>query len=449
LREEKWAWLTLQPTWKRFYPEGALAAHTLGWVNEDEQGYGVEALQQRFLRPKIAGDVGEVDAYSEPLASELAKGEIRAYPGTDLRLTIDRTIQAFVEGELDKGIAEFSAQGGTILVMNPRTGEIIASASRPTYEPDNFAGYAGVDDEIFLDPAVSVPYEPGSVFKVLTVAAALDSGKISPDWSYYDNGSVEYGGVVIRNSDRQAHGQQNLQGVLDSSLNVGVATFTTQFVGADVYYRYLREFGLGRRTGIDLANEAPGQVHLPTDFDWTDSFLAVNTFGQGVTVTPLQLLTAVSALANHGTMMTPYIVAERSYADGRVVVTEPRPYGYPISAHTADLVAEMMANTVDARVKNAQIPGYRIAGKSGTAQIPVPGGYDPVNVITSFVGFGPLPDPELLILVKLDRPQNDINLRWGTQTAAPIFQRVMARLFVLQGIPPSNMAASSQATTGP
>jgi cell division protein FtsI/penicillin-binding protein 2 len=180
---------------------------------------------------------------------------------------------------------------------------------------------------------------------------------------------------------------------------------------------------------------------MPTDWDWTDSFLATNAFGQGIAVTPIQLAAAVGALANHGTMMAPYVVAERSYPDGRVIRTAPRSLGQPVSAATADYVADLMANVVDRKLTMAQVPGYRMAGKTGTAQIPVSGGYDPVEVVTSFIGFGPLPDPEFLVLVKLERPQVPLHLRWGTQTAAPVFQSVSQRLFVLLGIPPSELRA--------
>lgn len=435
--QEEWYWLTLEPTWRRFYAEGTLASHTLGWVNDDGNGYGLEAFQLRFLRPKPAMGMGEVDAYTNPLGGELARQELRAYPGIDIRLTLDRTIQAFVEGELDKALIEYGASGGTILVMVPRTGAVLASVSRPHYKPYAFSDYATTNPEVFVDPVVSVAYEPGSVFKVITVAAAVDSGAVSQDWSYYDSGSIEYGGVVIRNSDRQAHGQQNLQGVVSHSLNVGVATLTTQWMGHDVYYQYIRDFGFGRTTGIGLSGEAPGLVHMPSDWDWTDSFLATNPFGQGIAVTPIQLATAVSALANQGTMMAPHIVAERRYPDGRVVPTLPRELGQPISPATADFVTGLLETAVQKSITAAQVPGYRIAGKTGTAQIPVSGGYDPVEVITSFIGYGPLPDPEILILVKLERPQVPVHLRWGTQTAAPLFQRVASRLFVLLSIPPT------------
>jgi cell division protein FtsI/penicillin-binding protein 2 len=436
LRED-WYWLTLDSTWRRFYPEGTLASHTLGWVTERGEGYGLEAFQQRFLQPKQAGATGEVDADSSPFGEELAQHELRAYPGIDIQLTLDRTIQAFVEGELDKALLEYGASGGTVLVMNPRTGAVLASASRPHYKPYAILEYLKTDPEIFIDPMVSKAYEPGSVFKVVTVASAVDSGRVSHDWSYYDSGGIEYGGVMIRNSDRQAHGHQGLSGVIAHSLNVGVATLTTQWMGPDVFYQYLRDFGFGRTTGIGLAGEAPGLVNMPTDVNWNDSYLATNSFGQGIAVTPIQLATAVSALANQGKMMSPYIVAERRYPDGRVVTTSPREMGQPVSPETADFVTALMENAIEKTITGAQVPGYRIAGKTGTAQIPVPGGYDPVEVVTSFVGYGPLPDPEILVLVKLERPQIAQHLRWGTQTAAPLFQRIATRLFVLLDIPPT------------
>lgn len=435
--ETKWDWLSLQESWQRYYAEGALAAHVLGFVNEEGTGYGVEAAQQRFLRPQPIVNQGPVNAMSEPLSEELARAEVRAYPGTDLVLTIDRTIQAFVEGELDKALVEFGAASGTILVMDPRTGAILASASRPHYRPYDYMSYGENAQDLFADPAISKVYEPGSVFKPFTVAAAVDSGRVTADWSYYDTGVVEYGGVTVQNWDRKGYGQQNLQGILDYSLNTGVATLTTRVMGEEIFYAYVRRFGFGQRTGIGLVGESSGIVHLPSDLGWQDGFLATNAFGQGIGVTPLQLATAATALANHGTMMAPYIVAERRYPDGRRLVTPPRVLGVALRPETADYVAELMANTVANRLKMAQVPGYRIAGKTGTAQIPTSGGYDPEDVITSFVGFGPLPDPQLLILVKLDRPQVPRHLRWGTQTAAPVFQRVASRVFVLLGIPPT------------
>lgn len=437
-----WPWLTMQPAWRRFYAEGALASHLLGFVNDDGDGYGIEAFQQRFLRPKSVGDTGDMTADERLMPEDMQYADLMAYSGTDLRLTIDRTIQAFIEGELDKALVEYGADGGTILVMNPRTGEILAIASRPHYEPFRYADYwARGESGLFLDPAISMAYEPGSVFKVITIAAALDSGAVTLNWSYHDTGLLEYGGVRIYNWNRGAFGQQNLQGLVDNSLNVGAATLTTQMMGADTYYRYIRLFGFGQTTGIGVEGEASGLCHFPRDWDWSPSFLATNAFGQGIAVTPIQMVTAVSAIANDGVMMAPFVVAERRFSDGRVVPTPPRVLETPIRPETAHAVAELMANYIDRKLPAAQVPGYRIAGKTGTAQIPAEGGYDPNEVITSFIGFGPMPDPEVLILVKLDRPGVDPSIRWGTSTAAPVFKNVAERVFVLLGIPPTELRA--------
>jgi cell division protein FtsI/penicillin-binding protein 2 len=442
IADQGWMWITMTPTWIRYYAEGALASHTLGFVNEEGMGYGLHAFQLRFLRGERVARVGAVSGDTSPMPDELLEGNAIPYPGTDLRLTIDRTLQAFIEGELEKAIQEYSAEGGIVLVMDPRTGEILAVASRPHYEPYRYPDYARDGEaSLFRDPAVSVAYEPGSVFKVVTVAAALDSGQVDLDWSYQDRGGLEYGGVLVRNWDGASYGQQNLQGVLDHSLNVGVATLSTQHLGAERFYAYVRAFGFGQSTGVEVAGEARGFVHIPTDWDWSDSYLATNAFGQGIAVTPLQMAAAVAAIANEGEMMQPHLIAERRYPDGRVVHIPPRSLGQPISAETARVVAGLMARTVERELPMVQVPGYRIAGKTGTAQIPTTGGYDPEEVITSFVGFGPLPDPEVLILVKLDRPQVPLAMRWGTQTAAPAFQKIAERVFVLLDIPPSYLRA--------
>jgi cell division protein FtsI/penicillin-binding protein 2 len=437
-------WVTLTPSWVRYYAEGGLASHVLGFVNQDGLGYGVQAYQLRFLRGERVSGVGQV-TLAGPGAEDVAGNESLPYSGTDLRLTLDRTVQAFVEGELEKAILEYNAEGGTILVMDPRTGALLAVASRPAYEPYRYADYAAQgEEELFQDPAISQAYEPGSVFKVVTAAAAVDSGRLGANWSYEDTGALEYGGVTVRNSDRTAHGQQNLEGILARSLNVGAATLSTRVLGPEHFYEYVRAFGFGQRTGVELSNEVAGQVHMPSDWDWTDSYLATNSFGQGISVTPLQMATAVGAIANDGALMQPYVVAQREYPDGRTVTVPPRVMGHPISPESARHVSELMARAVERKIPEAQVAGYRIAGKTGTAQIPGVGGYDPDDVIVSFVGFAPADDPQVLILVKLDRPDVPPELRWGTRIAAPVFRGVASRLFVLLGIPPSETVAERQ-----
>jgi cell division protein FtsI/penicillin-binding protein 2 len=430
--------VTVTPHWQRYYAEGFLAAHLLGFVNQEGQGTGVLSYHQRFLRPHLTSKDGVVTAYEQPVPSELANEPVTPYAGIGLRLTIDRTVQSYIEGELDNAILEHNAEGGTILVMNPRTGAILAMASRPAYDPAQYPMYAEAGEEdLFQNPAISHAYEPGSVFKIVTAGAALDSGRVDLEWTYEDKGTYEYGGIRIRNWSGGTYGVQDLQGVLRHSLNNGVAVIATQELGPELFYDYVRAFGLGQLTGVDLSGEASGAVHLPTDWDWQDSYLATNAYGQGIAVTPLQMASAVAAVANDGVMMQPYVVAERQYPDGRRVEIPPRPMGRPIRAETAETLSTLLENVIEREVPEAKVPNYRIAGKTGTAQIPGVGGYDPEHVIASFVGYGPLPDPQLLVFVKLDRPDVAPTLRWGSKTAAPLFGRIAERLFVLLDIPPS------------
>jgi cell division protein FtsI/penicillin-binding protein 2 len=207
-------------------------------------------------------------------------------------------------------------------------------------------------------------------------------------------------------------------------------------LGPDVFYRGIRAFGIGHRTGVDLEGEVVGELRVPGDWRWHESDLATNAFGQGLAVTPLQMITAVAAIANDGVLMQPYVVAEKVYADGRVERAEPAPTTWAVSAETAHLVAEMMADTVEHGIKRAQVPGYRIAGKTGTAQLWTPLGYDEQKTIASFVGFAPVDDPRVIVLVRLDKPTTS---QWGAQTAAPTFARLAERLFVLLEIPPDDV----------
>jgi cell division protein FtsI/penicillin-binding protein 2 len=209
-------------------------------------------------------------------------------------------------------------------------------------------------------------------------------------------------------------------------------------MGTDTFYQYVRDFGFGQQTGIDLAGEVPGQVWLPGDYEhWHDSNLGTNSFGQGLAVTPLQMATAVATVANDGTRLRPHIVARRTAADGTAFVSRPVTEGQPISPDTARQLTELMERVVEEGAEEARVEGYRVAGKTGTAQIPIPGGYDKERTIASFAGFGPVNDPQLVILIKLDRPKTSI---WAVDTAAPAFSRLASRLFVVLGIPPEDAA---------
>jgi len=434
--------ITVCPLWVRRYPEGDLASHLLGFCNAEGRGfYGVEGFHDGLLQPKKVDRAGPVDLTSDQVPWTVAPVML-PQAGDELILSIDRTVQAVVEEELMRAVYQYQATSGTIIVMDPRTFEVLAMASLPDYAPGRYNEFYTFDRPPFDDPAVSKQYEPGSVFKVLTVAAALDSGAVTPEMTYYDQGWIEVGGVVIWNAYDMV-GQHDVADILIHSLNVGAAWLSTR-MGRDSFYRYVMAFGIGRPTGIDVAGEAAGQLWLPEDYEhWHDSNLGTNAFGQGLAVTPIQMIAAVATVANGGVRLRPHVVGQRIGPDGAVTAYRTVVEAQVISPETAQIVTDMMERAVE-DAGRIGLEGYRIAGKSGTAQIPVPGGYDRERTITSFVGFGPLPDPQLIILVKLDRPGTS---SWASETAVPAFRQLAERLFVVLGIPPddSQMAQGAQA----
>ncbi len=422
------------PYWQRAYPEHQLLSHVLGFVNAQGQGYyGVEGQYDSMLRGRQETWQTNRDAYAQPSPFDPAQPD-EPRSGVDLVLTIDRTLQALTEAELARALSETGAKSGTIIAMDPRTGAILAMASLPTFDPNN---YTETSTSRFVNPAVSAPYEPGSTFKVLTMAAALQEGRVTPDTVYDDTAWIEVGGQVIRNWDRKGHGPSTMIDLLANSLNVGAATLATQ-MGGQTFYRYVQAFGIGRPTGIDVQGEASGSLRVPGDLEWHASDLATNSFGQGLSATPIQLISAVAAVANDGVQMRPYVVAQKVDGPGQVLTAKPLPLGRVISAQTARTLTGMLEQAVLRENAAAHVPGYRIAGKTGTAQIPIAGGYDDPWTIASFVGYGPVSDPRLIILVKLDRPTSS---PYGGQTASPVFARLAARMFVLMGVPPDEARA--------
>lgn len=440
---EKWglSGITVEPSPHRFYPEGSLAAHALGFVNVAGQGfYGVEG----FYNDLLEGEEGVLHGERDPWGEIIPIGESQWQPpreGRSLVLTLDRDIQFMVEQELAAAVERYQAQGGTVIVMDPNTGAILAMASYPTYNPNTY--YQVEDERLFTDPAVGDHYEPGSVFKVITMAAALDAGVITPDTPFYDSGSIEVGGRVIQNWDKSGRGNVTMTDVLVFSLNTGAAHVSTS-LGAERFYAYVRRFGFGLKTEVELAGEVPGVVRVPGDPEWHESDLGTNAFGQGLAVTPLQMVTAVSAVANHGLLPRPYIVAQIVDQD-RVIAA--RPYlQQAIAPEVAKELTEMMVAVVERSAKLVAVPGYRVAGKTGTAQMPIPGGYDPNSTIASFVGFAPADEPRFIVLVKIVKPTTS---PWGTEVAAPVFKRIAEQLFLMMGIPPDNLRQQAMANAQP
>ena len=411
----------------RSYPEKTIAANVIGFVNRSERGYfGVEEKYNDLL----AGNPVEVWVPADPNRVE----EIPHVPdGTTLILTIDRELQAATETILDDALVTHGARAGTIIVMDPSNGEILSMASAPRLDLTNYSDYDNLFDEASeYNRAINMPYEPGSVFKILTMAAALDNGTVTPDTAYTDTGVYEIGGAVIRNWDDAAWGVQDMTGCLAHSLNVCLAKIAVQ-MGTDEFYRYMIDFGIGHPTGIDLSGEAGGRLRVPGDADWYTIDLATNSFGQGVTATPIQLMMAASAIANEGTMVTPHLLYGM-VRDNRQYNFPSQDAGRPIKPETALALNEMLANAIHSTDSLAVLPGYRLAGKTGTAEIPTEyGGYSSSATNTSFIGWGPVDDPQFMIYVWLEKPTTSI---WASQTAAPVFAQVADVTTQVLNIPP-------------
>jgi cell division protein FtsI/penicillin-binding protein 2 len=430
--------IDLQPIPHRIYPGGSLASQVLGFVayNNDGQqlGYfGVEGFYNDLLAGRSVRGVQQMvpfDAALNPVPDQ----------GADLYLTIDRNIQFLVEATLADGIKQYGASGGSIIVMNPRSGEILGMASNPTFDPNNYVSDPPTNP---ANPAVSGQYEPGSTFKVLTMAGALDAGTVTPETPFVDTGSVEVGGIIINNWNGGAWGPVDMLGCMQHSLNVCLASIAT-WMGPNNFYNYMQAFGIGHLTNVDLAAESPGRLKRPGASDWFDSDLGTNSFGQGVAVSPLQLITAASAIANGGTMMQPHIL-QRVQRGPNQHITQQQVLGRPIKPATAAVENEMLALSLErGEGSQALVDGYRIAGKTGTAQIPTPSGYDPEASIASFIGWGPVDDPQFIVLIKLDKPTASI---WGSETAAPLFKQLVTRLVVLMQIPPDSVRHALQTGT--
>jgi len=421
----------LEPKLRRKYPEGELAAHLMGLVNYDCNGaYGLEGYYDLLL--KGVSTIPEGKVYSQDEAVPLVFHQL-ALPqdGPHLILTLDRNIQHLVEQELAKAVVKYKADSGTVIVMNPKTGAILAMASYPPYDPNRFYE---VPMELYINPAVSEQYEPGSVFKIITMAAGLDARAITLQSTFYDSGMMEVGGRVIQNSDRRAHGLVTMTDILARSLNVGIAYVSTS-LGEERFYTYLRRFGFGCQTAIDLDGEVAGFLKVPGGSRWSKSDLATNSFGQGIAVTPLQMIAAVAAVANRGFLLKPYVV-ERIVDDQDVIVTQPTVVRQVVSAQTAEQLTNMLVEAVERGAELATVPGYDVAGKTGAAQIPVGDHYDPELTIASFVGYAPADDPRFIALVKIDRPRVD---SLGAHVAAPVFKAIAERLFVLLDVPPDSI----------
>jgi cell division protein FtsI/penicillin-binding protein 2 len=413
----------------RSYPEDDLAANILGFVSRNGEGYfGVEEKYNDLL-------AGQPETIWMPLNPNDVESLPEIQDGTKLVLTIDREVQAMLEEVLDDAVEEYGAEAGTIIVMDPRTGEILGMAVTPRINLNEYWNYEEIISGVTpFNRGISKAYEPGSVFKVLTMAAALDSGDVKPGTVFNDSGAIEIGGAVIHNWNRAAWGDQDMLGCMQHSLNVCLAWVASR-LGPNDFYWYMTQFGIGHTTGVDMAGEVSGRLKLPGDADWYAADLGTNSFGQGVSVTPMQLIMAVSALANGGQMMTPHIVRS-TVTQNNQFTPSPRVFNSPISAETARTISLMLASSLENEASSALVPGYRLAGKTGTAEIPTAVGYTSSVTHTSFVGWGPVDDPQFIVYIWLEKPSSSI---WGSEVAAPVFHDVVERLVLLLNIPPDNV----------
>jgi len=421
----------------RYYPEGRIGSHLTGFLGYDRDKrrgqYGIEGAFDDLL----AGRVGHLSAERDAGGRWIAIGPrslVPAQDGDDLVLTIDRAIQHEACTKLSAAVERHGADGGSVVILEPTSGAILALCGAPDFDPNN---YGTVEDpSIFPQPALFRQYEPGSVMKPLTMAAAVDQGKVTPTTTYVDTGQVELGKYTIKNSDGKAHGTRTMTQVLEESLNTG-AIFAMRQIGPKSLYSHLQKFGFGGKTNIETGGEAAGDISALRGGG--EIFAATASYGQGITATPLQLAMAYGALANRGQLMKPYVVKEIRHADGGKTVTQPAVVRQVVSASTATTVGAMMVNVVrHGHGKRAGVPGYYIAGKTGTAQVPKSDGpgYDPNATIGTFAGFGPVEKPAFVMVVRIDRPRG---VQFAESTAAPLFGELADFILDYLRVPPTRI----------
>lgn len=441
IRDLKLSGVVLQSEPRRIYPMGDFASQVLGFVNYDYEGaYGVEGEYNKVIGGTPGKLIGERDGSGNVIA--LAKSAWDPpIDGANVTLTIDASVQWIIEKALDQAIAAQQAAGGTILVQNPKTGEILGMASRPSFDPNTFDTVT--NSSLFENPAISTAYEPGSTFKTLVMSLGLETGVVTPG-TVHNGGPYKIipGGAEVHNALDVDFGPETMTEVLQHSSNLG-AMWVAEMVGEDRFYRGLVSFGISQPTGIDLQGESPGILPLPGQPDWSAANFYTNAFGQGLAVTPMQLVNAVSVLANGGILMKPHVVKEIKTKAGTKTI-EPEPLHRVISEKTARTITQMLTIVTNTTYLKYSVPGYDIATKSGTAQIPLPtGGYDPKATIGSMLAYGPSNDPQFAILSKIDRPQKS---PWGESAAGPALQQVFQQLFLLYGIPPTKPITSAPAS---
>ncbi|KAB8142055.1 penicillin-binding protein 2 [Chloroflexia bacterium SDU3-3] len=425
--------LVLQPEPKRVYPQGQYAAQVIGAVNYEGVGIsGVEAYFDTELKGITGTLKAEWDAGNNPIWLNPPETN-PASDGFDLQLTIDPLVQHVIEDEIKKAVDEQSATGGTVIVMDPKTGAIRGLATYPSYDPNRYSDF---DEQLYSrSPAVTDTYEPGSTFKMVTASSGLQSKAFTADTLVDDPGVIGRYGTTLSNYNGGGHGPINVGQMLYYSSNVAALQFA-ELEGPETFYKFVHAYGFGQPTGIEIAGESAGIVPDYTSESWSPIQLDTNAYGQGIAVTPIQMVRMAGAIANGGTMMKPYLIEKK--CKGEVCEsTKPQVVGQPIAADVAWTVRRMLVNNANSYAKVVWgprtgdysdqwlVPGFQVGAKTGTASIPDGNGsYEPY-VIGSVLGFAPAEDARYAILVKIDRPQKD---QWGLQSSIPVYQRVVEQL---------------------
>jgi cell division protein FtsI (penicillin-binding protein 3) len=422
--------ITVESPTRRTYPNNTMLSQLLGFVNyENNADYGLEGKYNNLLKGTDGSRYAEHDGDGNPIVL----GQIQLTPavdGADLTLTIDASIQTIVERELLKGMQDHGAEKAMAIVADPQTGQILAWASFPDYNPNDFYK---TDIKLFRDPLVSDVYEPGSTFKILTAAIGIDTGAVTPDsWADLPGCVIEYGHRIC-NFDSVGYPHQTVVKTLEKSSNVGAMWIAKRF-GPDKYYPYIKNFGIGTPTGIDLKDESGGILRTNADKNWSPLDFLENSFGQAVAVTPIQLVAAVSAVANGGKLMKPYVVSQVT-RDGKIIEqNQPTFVRQVVSAQSAKTTTEMLVSAVrQGETRLADVKGYRVAGKTGTATI-FENGVESQFTIGSTIAYAPADNPRFVVLVRYDKTKDT---PWGSNTAAPVVKSITEQLFNYYRIPPT------------
>ncbi len=411
----------------RFYPEGNLASSVIGFVstNDNNQEIGKYGLEGYFQK-ELAGAEGELTGTKSahggwiPFDTRLFKSSA-AQDGEDLTLTIDRTLQYFACERLRQGMKEYAASSASLVILDPYTGAILTMCSLPDFNPNTFGSVENI--RAYNNSTIFTPYEPGSIFKPITMAAALNEGLLDPHSPFHDPGvRTDLCKTPIRNAENKSYNDTDMTGVLENSINTGMI-YVSERLGTERFRDYVEKFGFGVKTGIELDTEVPGNIESLSKNkknNKIDCYTATGSFGQGLTVTPLQMALSYAVIANGGILMSPYIVDEITLQSGKVIKTKPKEVRRVISEHAASLLSGMLVNVVEkGHAKAAKSTEYYIAGKTGTAQIPGPGGYT-ADTIHSFVGFAPVDHPKFVMIVKYEKPDR----KYAESTAVPVFSDI-------------------------